>query len=119
MYINDNNITREATDNIATAISCNVHLQELDIIANVFSAKGAIKIARALQKISILKKIYLDFNKITNEAADEIDIAIQCNTSTALQEISICGTMFDKNTISKIPSIKEKVLECNRLRPSR
>ena len=62
-----------------------------------------------------LKKLNLDFNKITDEAADEIEIAIKHNNT--LQEISICGNMFDKNTISKIPSIKEKLLECNRLCP--
>ena len=105
LYINNNNITDEAANDIAAAISCNVYLQELDISGNRFSGKCTIKIVRALQKISTLKKIYLDFIKINNEAADEIEIAIQCNT--ALQEISICGTMFDKNAIS---SIKEKVL---------
>ena len=55
LYINDNHITDEAADDIATALSCNAdQLQELDISNNWFRGKGIMVIAKALQNIVTL-----------------------------------------------------------------
>ena len=65
LYINDNHITDKAADDIATALSCNAdQLQELDISNNWFQAKGVMVIAKALQNIVTLKKLYITQGKL-------------------------------------------------------
>ena len=99
LYLHDNYITDEAADEIAAAINCNAQLQELDISKNKFGIVGAIKIAQALQKISTLIKLYIDHNDITNEAADDIEIAIVNNSD--LQDVTIHENRFHKETAIK------------------
>ena len=84
LCINSMNICHEA---VVTAISCSIHLQEFDIGRNNLQAVGAIKIAKRLQNISTLTKLYINHNNITDEAADDIATAISCNTH--LQEFDI------------------------------
>ena len=48
LYLNNNNITEEAADDIATVISCNIHLQELKLGNNNLQTSGIIKVARSL-----------------------------------------------------------------------
>ena len=79
LYIDCNNITDEAADDIATAISCNIYLQELNLGSNNLQTSGAIKITKALQKISMLTKLYIDCNNIIDEVADDIGLAPSCN----------------------------------------
>ena len=79
LYISNNNITDEATDDIATAISNNLYLEEFDISYNSIEGRGAIKIAKSFQQISTLKKLFMDHNKITDEASDDIAAVIRCN----------------------------------------
>ena len=117
LYIDNNNITDEAADDIATAISLNFHLQELDIGVNKFTSQGAIKIAKALQKISTLTKLYINHNNITDEAAEDIGMAI--NYNTALQDITIFGNMFHRTTVIAISNhtsnvtVREKIVRKN------
>ena len=92
LHINDNYITYEAADDIATAISCNVHLRDLNIGGNDLQASGIIVIARSLQKISSLRKLYINHSNITNKAADNIGAAISCNAN--LQELDLGGNNF-------------------------
>ena len=87
--ISNNNITDEAADDIVAAISCNIHLQELNLGSNNLQTLGIIKIARNLQQISSLTKLYIDHNNITDEAADDIAAVIFCNTK--LKEFDISG----------------------------
>ena len=98
LYIANNNIkciannnikynSDSATDDIAAAISCNIHLQEFDIGTNNLQALGAAKIARGLQKISTLTKLCIANNNIGDEAADDIAAAVSCNIY--LQEFDI------------------------------
>ena len=89
LYIDNNDITDEAADDIGAAISCNVHLQEFSIGGNNLQASGATVIAKGLQKLSKLTKLYIDNNDITDEAADDIGAAISYNVH--LQEFSIGG----------------------------
>ena len=87
LYVYDDDTSKEAATDIASVISCNGHLQELDISINKLCAPGTIVISKALQNISTLTKLCIDNNKITDEAADDIAAAISCNIR--LQEFSI------------------------------
>ena len=87
LYIAGANISDGAADDIATAVACNVHLQEFDISKNYLQALSVIKVAKGLQTISSLTKLSIDNNKITNEAAFYIADVISCNSH--LQELDI------------------------------
>ena len=87
--VSNDNITEEAADDIAAVISCNIHLQELDLGSNNLQTSGIIRIAKSLQKISSLTKLYINHNNITHEAAGDIAAAISCNTK--LQEFDASG----------------------------
>ena len=61
--------SNETIDNLATAISSNTDLQELNLGSTGLQALDTIKIARGLQKISSLTKLYINDSNITHEAA--------------------------------------------------
>ena len=100
LHIANTNISDEAVDDIAAVVSCNVYLQEFDISGNCLQAIGAAKIARGLQEISTLTKLYISNNKITYEAADEIAAAVSCNSE--LQDIDISENDLETIGIIKI-----------------
>ena len=106
--IHHNNITDKAADDIAAAIRCNYYLREFNMGSNDFTGFGAIRIARALQKISTLTKLYIDHNKITDEAAEDIGMAIFYNK--ALQDIAIFGNMFHRTTVIAISNYTSNVI---------
>ncbi len=107
LYINHNNITDEAADDIAAVISCNTQLQELHLDSNDLQASGIIKISRSLQKISSLIKLYINHNNITDEAADDIADAISCNTQ--LQQLHLGSNDFETSGIIKISRSLQKI----------
>ena len=89
--INDNSITFEAAIDIAVAISKNIQMQEFDLGRNDFQEKGTVIIAKALQNISELTKLYIHDNNIThseaNNFADDIAAVIMCNTQ--IEELDV------------------------------
>ena len=85
--ISNNNIINEAANDIAAVITCNTDLQELNLGGNDLRTLGTIKIAKGLQKISSLKKLFIDHNNITDEAADDIAAVISCNMD--LQQLNL------------------------------
>ena len=88
LYINNNHITDEAADNIAAALSRNAdQLQELDISNNWFQAKGIMAIAKALQNIVTLTKLYIGKYTISSVVAKNIAPVLYNNTE--LQELDI------------------------------
>ena len=99
LYISNNNITDKATDDIAAAISCNLYLEEFDISYNSIEGRGAIKIARSFQQISTLKKLFMDHNKITDEASDDIAAVIHCNPHLINNKFRINGNKLTTLTI--------------------
>ena len=99
LYIADCNISDEAADDIAAAVSCNIHLQEFDIGRNHLQASAIANIAKGLQKISTLTKLCINNNSITYEAVDDIVGAISCNTQ--LEEFDVSGNDLDIVTIAK------------------
>ena len=112
LHIANNNISDEAADDIAAVVSCNVHLQEFDISGNCLQAIGATMIARNLQEISTLTKLYINNNKITDEA-DHIAAAISCNTG--LQELNINGNDFKTSGAITIAKSLQKVSTLTKL----
>ena len=113
LCINHNNITDEAADDIAAAISCNIHLKELNLGGNDLQTSGVIKIARGLQKISLLTKLCMNYSNITHEAADDIAAAISCNMD--LQELNLGDNMLQSSGIIKIARSLQKVSSLTKL----
>ena len=87
-----NSSTDEAIANIIAGIYSNKHLQEIDVSRKNLQSTGAIKIAKALQNISTLKKLYINDNQITDGAAGDIAAAISSNRQ--LQELDISNNLF-------------------------
>ena len=85
LYISNNSITDEATDDIAAAISCNPYLEEFDIGYNSIEGRGAIKIIKGFQQISTLKKLFMDHNKISDGASDYVAAVTDCNPHLKLK----------------------------------
>ena len=99
LYIANTNISDGAADDIAAAVSCNIYLQEFDIGGNNLQASGTTKIAKGLQKISTLTKLYINYNKISYEAADDIAAAISSN---AIQILDVGGNYLETTGITTI-----------------
>ena len=95
--MSSNSITDEAADNIAAAICSNFQLQEFSISSNLLTKSGDIIIAKALEKISTLTKLYINHNQINDEAALHIGRVIRYNHD--LKEVSISGNQFSKNIL--------------------
>ena len=113
LCISNNNITNEAADTIAAIFSCNVHLRELNIASNYFTATGAIKITRGLQKVSTLTKLCFFGNSINDSAADDIAIAISCNVY--LQELNLGNNKFTPPGALKIAKSLLKIVTLTKL----
>ena len=113
LYIEHNSIAYEAADDIAAVISCNIHLQEVNLGGNNFQALGTIKIAKSLQKISSLTKLYVNHNNITHEAADDIADAISCNIK--LQELNLSSNNLQTSGIIKIAISLQKISSLTKL----
>ena len=85
--ISHNMITDEATENIATVLSHNTKLKELDLSYNHLSALGAIKIFKEMKHISNLIALYISHNMITDEAAnDTVEVLLH---NTDLKELDL------------------------------
>ena len=112
-YISNNNVTDEATDDIATAISCNSNLQELNLGSNNLQTSGTIKVARSLQGISSLTKLYINHNNITHEAAEDIGTAISCNIH--LQELNLGSNNLQTSGTIKIAKSLQRISSLTKL----
>ena len=99
LYIS-NNISDKAADDIATAISTNTRLQEINVSNNDFQSTGLIKIAKALQNMSTLTKLNISKNNLTEEAVDDIKHVLYHNTQ--LQYINIGFNRFSSKDMVKI-----------------
>ncbi|XP_065900315.1 NLR family CARD domain-containing protein 3-like [Dysidea avara] len=92
LWIDNNNITEEATGSIAAALSHNVNVQEFVIGGNNIRTEGAMLIAKALRGNSELVRFCIDNNNITDKAA--VEVAAVLSNNTALQELSIYENGF-------------------------
>jgi len=87
--ISDSNIDPDTADDIATVIFHNPALKHLDLCKNNLQTVGIIKIAKALQKTSMLQGLIFSQNKIGCEAADYIAAALLHNTKLKVLDIGI------------------------------
>ena len=106
LNISDTHITDEAADDIAAAIYNNVELQELNISKNNLRSTGVIKIAKALQNIS-LTKLNISDTHITDEAVDDIAAAIYNNVE--LQELNISKNNLRSTGVIKIAKALQNI----------
>ena len=130
LYINNNNITSESADDIAAVICCNIQLQEFNISENKLQATGVIIIAKALQSISTLKKLYISNNiyigknaytegalselkNTTEKAAYSFAEAVSHNTK--LQEIDFSENYLPTTGIVKIMQVLQSIFTVNKL----
>ena len=103
-YINDNNVTDEAANDVALVLHHNAHLQELDI---GLTQNGVICIMKALQSITTLRVLKMKGNElITDKTAESIAAAVSSNTELQMFDISM--TFFSPTGIQKI----SKALRC-------
>ena len=100
LYINNNMITDKAADDIATVLSQNLKLEELNIGCNNLHAAGTVIIFKSLKFILNLKKLFINNNIITDEAAD--DIAAVLSQSTKLEEFDISCNYLQTGGANKI-----------------
>ena len=84
LNVSGNEITSKAADTIATFLSCNSILEELN---SFMQTSDAIKIFKHLRNTSRLKKLFVHNNMITNEGAENIATVLRQNTK--LEEFDI------------------------------
>ena len=99
LYLSDNNITEEVADHIAAALSHNNYLSVLDLNRNNLKATGVVTITNALQT-SALRRLELERNNATKEAADGIAAVLSLNTN--LQVLNLNGNKLEVTGIIKI-----------------
>ena len=76
--VNDNQVTEEAGNALASVILHNTRLEELYLRDNNLD-KGMLETAKALQHITSLKSLDLSNNNISNEVSVELAVAIKSN----------------------------------------
>ena len=84
--ISYNNITVQVADDMATFISQNTELEELDLSHNNLQTSGAVKICKTA--ISKLVKFNMSHNNITKEASDDIATFLSHNDKLQLLDLS-------------------------------
>jgi len=116
LSIQDNRCTEDAAHDIAHVVSHNTGLQELNVQGNNLQTAGVIKIAKALQKLTMLIKVNVD--DVCDEAAD--DVASFLHKFPELEEISFCKNKLTLDGIRKIaiPIIKFTNLKVFRMAKS-
>ena len=87
LNISCNQITATAVHNIAI-FSHNSKLEEIDSSNNIMQSAGTITLFKSLRCISSLKKLYINGNMITDEAADDIAVVLSKNTNLEVLDIS-------------------------------
>ena len=61
LYIDHNNITDDAADDIGFALHCNDDLKEVDISKNALSEESAMKISSCASHLTIGIKLFYNF----------------------------------------------------------
>ena len=106
MCLRDKSIIDNTINDIATVISNNTYIQELNLGSTGLETLDTIKISRGLQKISLLTRLYINNNNITHEAADDIAAAISCNNH--LQELNLGSNNLQASGTTKIAKALQK-----------
>ena len=92
LNISHNNITDEAAEDIATFISRNTELEELDLCHNSLQAAGVVKICKA--NISKLIKLNISHNNITTIISNDIATSSSHYNRLQVLDMSYCNLEF-------------------------
>ena len=121
LYMNDIGITEEAADAIAAFIlNSNNRLCIFELCYNELKSAAAIKIARALRKVSSLSDLSIRWNSITEEAADDI-AAITLNNDQfhkldlGYNDFKSAGIEKIVRTLQEISSLSELHIDKNNI----
>ena len=98
--LNNNQISQEASETVASVIMHNTRLEELHLHTNSLGI-GTVKVAKALQHITTLKILYLSSNNIPQEACEELALAIESNKFLTKLSLSLNNLQFSANVILK------------------
>ena len=113
LCFSNNNISCEAANHIAVAISHNIKLQELNVGDNCLQSLGVIQITKSLQNLSTLTKLCMCNCLITDEAADGIAATICSNVH--IQEFNISNNLITESGAMKIAKALQKVSTLTKL----
>ena len=114
LQLNHNNITAEAADDIAAALSHKANLTVINLNGNQLQMKGILTICQCLQTINTLKQLHLSDNKATESAARNIECVLSCNSN--LQELDLSGNSLQANGVIKIALGLRKISRLQTLR---
>ena len=109
LNINDNQITEEASEALASVVLHNAKLEELHLSGNDLG-KGILQLGKALQHITSLKLLRLGSNNIPKVAFDELALAITSNEQ--LEEFYLFNTNLQSSAmvilqaLSSVSSLK-------------
>ena len=102
LNINNNQITEEAGEALASVILHNMELEELHLSGNNLG-EGMLIVAKALQQISSLKSLDLGYNNISKEVSDELALAIKANEQ--LKKIGLYSTNLKSSSVVILQSL--------------
>ena len=102
LNLDNNQITEEAGEALASVILHNTGLEELDLSRNSLG-EGLLNVAKALKHISSLKFLDVGNNKISKEVSDELSLAITANK--CLEDLSLFNTYLQFSAIVILQSL--------------
>ena len=108
--ISHNSINDEASKNVANLLSQNISLEELYLNCVGLHSVSAIRIMEGLKGISTLRKLYINDNNITDEAANSIAVVLSYNFS--LQEFDIsCNKILTAGITAILKGMKTTTMK--------
>ena len=102
LNLNDNQITEEAGEPLASVILCNPGIEELHLRNNNI-AGGLIIVAKALQHVTLLKSIDVSNNNIPKEVSNELTLVIESNKH--LEKILLHNNNLKSSAITILQSL--------------
>lgn len=121
LYLGFNDATEETSSVIAAVLCSNSSLMEVDLSGNKFQTSGFVKIADALRQLSMLVKVFISDNCITEKEAHHVATLISCNTK--LEELDLSknylkssGAITIAESLQKISTLKSLDLSHNKIR---
>ena len=118
LALDNNEITQEAGEALASIILRNTGLEELYLNSNSLGI-GTLKLAKALQHITTLQILGLGNNKISQEACDEIALAIKSNKHLKKLGLNHNNLQFSANAIlnslTAITTLTTLILDNNKI----
>ena len=116
---NDSSMTADVADELAVVIRSNSSLEDLRLKNNNLATSGIIKIAKSLSYLSTLKVFNIQRNKVTEEAADALSLAISNNTQ--IEHLWLSNNNFQAGilkvlkALEALPKLRALDIKSNRI----